>query len=219
MGLFKRMSDIISANLNDMVERFEAPETMLRQAIREMESAVARTMEAAARTIADQRLAEKELAGHHDRAAALHERARQAVVAGDREGARRALLRKQEHDRIIAALTDQAGAARIAGSRLRRRVDAMRARLAEANRKLHVVVARSQALAAQRRLCSGDLNLAGDSSGCGRFDRLIRNLERAEVESDALAELAGAESLDEFPDDADVAIERQLDALQQECRP
>jgi phage shock protein A len=34
MGLFKRVSDIISANLNDMVDRFEDPEKILNQAIR-----------------------------------------------------------------------------------------------------------------------------------------------------------------------------------------
>ena len=60
MGIFARVSDIISANLNDMVERFESPETMLRQAIREMDAAIARTMEATARAIADERLIEHE---------------------------------------------------------------------------------------------------------------------------------------------------------------
>ena len=36
MGLFQRFGDIVSANLNDMVDRFEDPEKMLKQAVREM---------------------------------------------------------------------------------------------------------------------------------------------------------------------------------------
>ncbi len=36
MRLFKRIGDIISANLNDLTDHFEDPEAMLRQAIREM---------------------------------------------------------------------------------------------------------------------------------------------------------------------------------------
>ena len=33
MGILGRISDIISANLNDLTERFEEPEKMLKQAI------------------------------------------------------------------------------------------------------------------------------------------------------------------------------------------
>ena len=41
MGIFHRVSDIISANINDLVDRFEDPERMLRQAIREMQESIA----------------------------------------------------------------------------------------------------------------------------------------------------------------------------------
>lgn len=55
MGLFKRISDIVSANLNDMVERFEDPEQMLRQAIREMEEAIGRAKPDVARAMANEK--------------------------------------------------------------------------------------------------------------------------------------------------------------------
>jgi len=32
MGMFRRVNDIIAANLNDLVDRWEDPEKMLRQA-------------------------------------------------------------------------------------------------------------------------------------------------------------------------------------------
>ena len=37
MGLYRRFGDIISANLNELLDRFEDPEKMLRQVVREME--------------------------------------------------------------------------------------------------------------------------------------------------------------------------------------
>lgn len=43
MGLFKRISDIISANLNEMLDQEENPEKLLKQAIREMETAMGAT--------------------------------------------------------------------------------------------------------------------------------------------------------------------------------
>ena len=36
-NLFKRISDVIAANLNDLVDRVEDPERMIKQLIREME--------------------------------------------------------------------------------------------------------------------------------------------------------------------------------------
>ena len=40
MRLFRRIGDIVAANLNDLVDRFEDPEVMLKQAIREMETMI-----------------------------------------------------------------------------------------------------------------------------------------------------------------------------------
>ena len=58
MGLFKRINDIISANLNEMIEGFENPETMLKQAIREMESSIAQVKQETARAMASEKLGE-----------------------------------------------------------------------------------------------------------------------------------------------------------------
>lgn len=38
MSFFKRVSDILSANLNEYAEKFEDPEKMLKQAIRKWKS-------------------------------------------------------------------------------------------------------------------------------------------------------------------------------------
>ena len=48
MKLFHRVGYILSANLNDLVDRCENPEQMLRQAVREMETSFTQLMEAAA---------------------------------------------------------------------------------------------------------------------------------------------------------------------------
>ena len=62
MGLFRRFGDIVSANLNDLVNHFEDPEKMLRQAIREMEEAVASALNEAAKVVANEKLLAKQLA-------------------------------------------------------------------------------------------------------------------------------------------------------------
>src|SRR4029077_5255796 len=100
MGLFQRFGDIISANLNDMVDRFEEPEKMLKQAVREMEAAISDAKRETARAMASEKLAAKELAESERQGREWGQRAEQAVRAGDDAMARKALTRKQEHDKV-----------------------------------------------------------------------------------------------------------------------
>jgi phage shock protein A len=83
MGLFRRVSDIISANLNDMMERFENPEKMLRQAVREMGEAIAVARKETAQAMASRKLVARCLGDHERQARDWQERAEKAVRAGD----------------------------------------------------------------------------------------------------------------------------------------
>ncbi len=147
MGLFGRVGDILSANLNDMVDRFEDPEKMLKQAVREMEAAIVEARRETARAMAAEKLAGKDLADSERQVRDWQRRAEQAVRAGDDALARKALARKQEHDKVSAALRDQATAAAEASGALRRQLEAMQAKLSEATRRLGTLTARNKAAA------------------------------------------------------------------------
>ena len=191
MGLFRRVSDIISANLNDMMERYEDPEKMLRQAVREMEEAIAVARKETAQAMASGKLVAKGLADHERQDRDWQERAEKAVRAGDDGLARKALARKQEYDKMVAALRDEATAAEEAGRLLRRQLEAMEAKLAEAKRRLGTYVARQKAaqVRARYRLAAGTARL--DQGAFEKFDRLREKVERAEAEAEALRELDG----------------------------
>ena len=53
-NLFKRISDVIAANLNDLVDRVEDPERMLHQLICDMEEELCAVRESVAAAIADE---------------------------------------------------------------------------------------------------------------------------------------------------------------------
>src|SRR5262249_3274464 len=103
MGLFQRISDIISANLNEMTEGFEDPELMLKQAIREMEQSIADATQETAKVLANEKLLARESSTNRKQAAEWHQKAEQAVAAGDDSLARKALARKQEHQKLVTA--------------------------------------------------------------------------------------------------------------------
>src|SRR5690606_6023808 len=96
MGIFKRISDILSANFNELVDGFENPEKLLKQAIREMEETIAKATEEAAKALAQEKITAKALATNQAETARWLERAEQAVQAGDDDLARKAIKRKQD---------------------------------------------------------------------------------------------------------------------------
>src|SRR6185369_8679441 len=100
MRLFRRISDIISANLNEMVDRFEDPETMLKQAVREMDDAVTAALDGAVKAVANEKLSANQLLENRRHAERWHERATKAVTAGDDNLARRAITRKIQYEKL-----------------------------------------------------------------------------------------------------------------------
>ncbi|NIQ98868.1 MAG: phage shock protein A, partial [Gemmatimonadales bacterium] len=55
MGIFRRVSDILTANVNDLLDRAENPEKMIKQVIREMEEAVQGARRNVAQVMANQK--------------------------------------------------------------------------------------------------------------------------------------------------------------------
>lgn len=213
MGLFKRVTDIISANFNELLDGVENPEVMLKQAVREMESALAGAMDSAARVIANEKLSQKQLVEHRAQLGRWQNEAARAVRDADEEKARFALARKLEQAKLAAALEDQVASAAETSVKLRRQTQAMRVRLTEARTTLVNIISRKQVATAQKRFASR-INGGCDGTGAfGRFEQMCLKVERAEAEADALVELGGALQLfEEFDPD----IEAELESLKRQ---
>ena len=144
MGLFKRVSDIISANLNDLIERFEDPEKMLNQVISELETAIGDAKREVVKAMAGEKLVRKQLTDYERQAEEARARAVRAVEKGDDRLARKALTRKQESLTVAAALKDQLALSTETSQTLRRQLEAMHVKLAEARRRLVAFTARQR---------------------------------------------------------------------------
>ncbi len=213
MGLFRRVGDIISANLNEMVERFEDPEKMLKQAVLEMEAAVAGALDGAVKVIANERLLARQLDENLRQMERCRARAEDAVRRGDDDAARRALSRKTEHAKLAAALGDQHSAAEAASRKLRTQIDALRVRLSEARRQQATLIARKRAADARRSLARDMNGITIDDFAFSKFDRVAMKVEESEAEADALLELtACCDPVDEI-DPVREDVETELAAL------
>ena len=218
MRIFRRITDILSANLNDLVEQWEDPERMLRQAVRELEDAVEKTRRAAVTVVADEKLLARQIECEQAERAAWLRRAEQALRQEKDELARRALRHKAAHEKIVAALEDQHKSATTTSMALRRQLEAMRVKLADAQRRLAAASAQRRALETRHQL------LAAGASGANttwRFETFARRLDRFEAETSALAELGDMsfEEVQEFQWLDEPDVEEELETLKRSIRP
>lgn len=216
MGLFKRFNDIIAANLNELVDRFEDPEKGLRQAVREMEEAIQAATTETAKVLANQKRLEKDVSRTEFDIQRWNSSAEQFVDQKDDGGARQSLVRAADAARLLNSLNEQLSLATEASNVLRDQLAGMRSKLDEAKRELATLSARNKA-AEIRKSAIVSSNRVGqsvvDSSAFNKFDRLREKVEAAEAEAEALAEIIGHghSSVSAIAPD----IETQLTALKQ----
>lgn len=205
-SIFKRINDIISANINDLIDRVEDPERMIKQIIREMEDNIARAKEGVIDAIASEKQLLKDLDHHRRQSAEWLKKAEVAIEAGQEDMARMALTRKKEHDDIIRALEPSWEAAKATSERLKTQLHALEAKLEEAKRKRSTLVARQRA--AQAREYMGD-TLSHFQAG------LDAHANFARMEDKVAAMEARVEAMDELHSDAS-RVEKDFLAMETE---
>jgi phage shock protein A len=214
MPLIRRIADIVSANLNEMVDCFEDPEKMLRQAIREMEQVLSEALDRAVKAVAQEKLLAKQVTENKRQAESWQARAVQAVEAGDDSRAKEAITRRRQHEQLVEALEDQQRAAAELSAKLRRQIAGMRAKLAETHRTLTALAAHKRVAEARKTLHLLTPSRSGLET-LSHVNRWVERLELAEAEADAWCEMTGAADEDLFDQQDDVQIDRELAALKQ----
>ncbi len=130
------------------------------------------------------------------------------------------LAKKQEHEKLAAALRDQYASGVEATATLRRQLDGMRGKLAEAKRRLGTLTARKKAADLQSRVQLGKIDPKLNTDAFAKFDRFREKVELAEAEADALRELSGGgcavdESVETEPDSHQLDLDAELAELKQ----
>ena len=220
-NLFKRISDVIAANLNDLVDRVEDPERMIKQLIREMEENIASAREGVIDALASEKQLAKELDSQRRQAGEWHDRARRALEAGNEALAREALLRKKEHDGIVVNLEASWESARRTSERLKAQLRALEAKLEEARLKKGSLVARQRAAQARERMDEVSDRFQTGLDLNNSFGRMADRVGEMEARMEARAELYGEYSEIErefLKMEANSEVEAELAALRKELK-
>src|SRR5215470_7567189 len=135
MALLERVSTLIRANLNDMIDRAEDPEKMIKQVILDMQNQLLQVKTQVAIAIADQHLLEKKQKENEEKTSEWMRKAELAVERKkDDELARAALERSMSYKQMAENFNQQVANQKTAFYKLEQK-------LAEAQSKSELVIA------------------------------------------------------------------------------
>ncbi len=198
MGIFARVSDIFKANINDLLDKSEDPEKMIKQMVIEMEEAVSKAAMAVGQAIANEKMLQKQTDDKKKAVDDWQKKALQAVNAGRDDLAKQALEKKNSFAKAAADLEPLAMEAKNTSVNLRSQLDKLRAKLEEVRLRQNTLIARSQAAKAKKQIAASVSGIGDDAFA--NFDKYEQKIIKQESEAEALSELAGQDTRleDEF---------------------
>lgn len=210
-NLFSRISDVITANISDLIDRVEDPEKMIKQIIREMEENIGLAKEGVVDAIASEKTLQQNVDRHRREAKTWQQNARTALKDGKEDLARQALVRKNEHDTILKSLEPALESAQGTSNSLKVQIKALDAKLDEAKRKRGALVARQRAAEAMHSMTKLDARFKDGLDAGAKFGRMEDKVAEMEARTQALTEVySDTDNIEqEF---LDIQVQTEVDA-------
>lgn len=198
MALLERVSTLLRANVNDLIDKAEDPAKMLKQLLLDMENQLLQVKTQVAIAIADQHLLEKKKKEHDDATEAWHRKAQIAVGKGQDDLARAALDRSLSRHQLSAGFEQQIEDQRSEAELMRTNYGKLQQKLKETEARCELLLVqsrRSRTLARAHKMGSASTRNAAQS--IDRVRMRILSEEAANAASQALLEVDSADSLDD----------------------
>ena len=213
MSIFTRFRDIVSSNINAMLDKAEEPEKLIKLMIREMEDTLIEIKASCAGAMAAGKKISRQLDEVRGRIQYWAEKAPLAVSKGRDDLAREALIEKKkftdradslerelmEHNALIDEYQDD--------------IRQLEEKLAAAREKERILVQR-HVYANRKKMAQEEIRRMESSDAVYRFDGLENRIERMEAEAD-LVNYGSKPSLEEEIENLEVddEIEAELRAI------
>jgi phage shock protein A len=188
MALLERVSTLVRANINDLIDKAEEPEKMIKQVILDMQNQLLQVKTQVAIAIADQHLLEKRQKENGDKTAEWMRKAELAVTKKEDDLARAALHRVESYREMAASFGEQVADQKAQVENLKTALRQLEQKLAEAMGKADLLIAQQRRARAVGK--AHDARAAiGDQSKIAAFDRMKNKVQRNEAVSQAKSEI------------------------------
>ena len=213
MGIFTRFRDIISSNINAMLDRAEDPEKLIRLMIREIEDTLVEIKTACAGVMAGSKKIQRQLEGIQGGVGYWEEKAELAVSKGRDDLAREALIEKRKFTRQTDSLENELAEHEDLIRQYQDDIRQLEEKLKSARDKQQMLVQRH--IHAQSKIrAQNELRRIDSSETVMKFGELENRIERMEAEADLVnygRKTALEEELEKLS--VDEEIEDELQAM------
>jgi phage shock protein A len=213
MGIFTRFRDIVSSNINAMLDKAEDPEKLIKLMIREMEDTLVELKASCAGVMADMKKVNRQLEEIDSRVRYWEEKAGLAVRKERDDLAREALLEKRRFVSRKEALSNEVSELDQLIDQYQDDIRQLEEKLKSARNKQRMLVQRH--IHAKRKIrAQEDIRRMDSAEVVVKFDELENRIERMEVDAE-LVNFGKKPSLEEAFDKlaVDEDIEKELQAL------
>lgn len=209
MGAFSRISNVVRAEVDDVLNKIEDPKKMVRQIVLDMEDALDDAVVAVAQAMANEKLLARRIAQKREESALWARKAEDVMAAGEEELARKALFQKVAVDEAVNTLQEARAEAEEMTATLKQRLAELKAKLASAR-------ARQSTLAIRRQVAQ---EMQQDAR-VEAYDRFVRDVAREEATAEIYAEMADDAQLQEAFDQLErkQRVKAEMQALKEKIK-
>lgn len=224
MGIITRFKDIMTANVNALLDKAEDPEKMIDQYLRNLESDFAKVKAETASIMAEEKSAKRKLGECDEEIAKMGEYAKKAVAAGNDNDARQFLTKKNELTQKREVLVKECELAQANAEKMRQMHDKLQSDIAEMKSKRDMLKAKVKVAETQKKINEMGAGLESAGNNMAAFDRMEDKVNRMLDEADAIGELnksASGNDIDDLASKYDTAgtssgVDDELAALKAE---
>ncbi len=195
MSLLDRVSTLLRANLNDLVEKAEDPEKLLKQIVLDMENQLLQVKTQVAIAIADEHLLEKKRREHEQEAGEWRRKAELAVQKNMDDLARSALERALSHEQLAAGFASQAEDQKHEADNLRQALRKLEQKLSETRAHAEMLVAEHRRAKVVGRATKARTVAGPDQDHA--MDRMKNKVRQTAAENAATSEVMVTETLED----------------------
>ena len=188
MAFFDRVRDLVSANLNAMLDRAEDPEKMVNEYIRQLNDNLYDAKTRVASAMADESRLHTKMAQYQAETTSWENKAEAALRAGDEELARQALSRKLQSQKLAESYSSQYESQDQQVEELQDALVKLESRIAEAKSKRDLIVAKRNRAETQEAIQRTVQGLS-QTNAMDKLGQLEERVDRQLAEADAMAQL------------------------------
>ena len=183
MGIFTRFRDIVSSNINAMLDKAEDPEKLIRLMIQEMEDTLVEIRASCADAMATKKKVQRTREEAIERAKSWERRAQLAIDKGREDLAREALLEKRSYTERADTLEGELSQCDDLIGQYQADIVQLEDKLGAAREKQRILVQR-HTHAQNKKRAEMDIRRVETSDAILRFEHFENRIERMEAEAD-----------------------------------